>query len=46
MIACHLNVKELYIAQNICVSYSHSRVFYRPELNVQNRVLYKVCGGL
>ena len=23
-----------------------SPVFYRPELNLQNRVLYKVCNGL
>ena len=23
-----------------------SRVFYRPELNLQNRVLYKMCDGL
>ena len=29
-----------------CVSYSKSRVFYRPELNRQNRVLYKVSDGL
>ena len=29
-----------------CVSYSKSRVFYRPELNLQNRVLHKVSDGL
>ena len=30
------------LPQNFCVSYRNGRVFYRPEMNLQNRVLYKM----
>ena len=33
-------------ARNFCVSCSNSRAFYRLELNLQNRVLWKVYDGL
>ena len=27
-------------------AYSNSRAFYRPEPNLENRVLYQVCDGM
>ena len=41
-----LNGKEWHVPRNFGVSYNKSRVFHRPELNLQIRLLYKVCDGL
>ena len=46
---CRLKRKEwhhLLLLKVFCVSCSNSRAFYRLELNLQNRVLWKVYDGL
>ena len=39
-VALTLNTKEWQVARNFFVYYSNSLKFSRPELNLQNRVLY------